>query len=165
MFLSFYINYLLFSDKPLVRDLHLNTSYMHFCSLTYDEISASNKKGISVIDPSTLTKIRARLGAGRIEKINEAVTADLISKKIIDGKYLLTDTTTLEKNIAYPTEVSLLSRIIKEAAYIIQNVKHKKDIIITSTIAKAKKISKIYYSSLKRSETPPTEVEGITCLL
>jgi len=140
------------SDRDLVRDLHLNTSYMHFCGLSYDEVATANKKGAKVIDSSTLTKIRARLGAERIQKINAAVTSDLISKKIIDGKILLTDTTCLEKNIAYPTEVSLLSRVIKEAAAVVQNVKHKKDMAVNKTVAKAKQISKIYYSSSKRTK-------------
>jgi hypothetical protein len=125
---------------------------MHFCSLSYNEVMSSNKKGTKVIDPSTLAKIRARLGSDRIEKINSAVTSDLVSKRIIDGRTLFTDTTSLEKNIAYPTEVSLLSRVIKEAAAVIQNVKHKKDVIVTSTIAKAKQISKIYYSSYKKTK-------------
>jgi len=138
------------SDRSLVRDLHLNTSYMHFCSLSYDEVSAVNRAGKQVIDSSTLAKIRVRLGADRLEKINALVTSDLISKKIIDGKILLTDTTALEKNIAYPTEVALLSRVIKEAA-VAQNVKHKKDIELTKALAKAKQISKIYYSTSKKT--------------
>jgi hypothetical protein len=140
------------SDRDLVRDLHLNTSYMHFCSLSYDEISAANKVKTKVIDPSTLTRIRARLGQDRIEKINASVTSDLVSKKIIEGKYLFTDTTSLEKNIAYPTEISLLSRVIREAQAVIQNVRYKKDLVATKAVASAKQISKIYYSSSKKTK-------------
>ena len=140
------------SDRDLVRDLHLNTSYMHFCGLSYAEVADANKKGKKVIDFSTLTKIRARLGKDRIKKINEVVTADLISKKIIDGAYLFTDTTSLEKNIAYPTEVSLLLRVIKEAAAVIQNVRHKKDITTKGAVDLAKKISKVYYSNSKKTK-------------
>lgn len=139
------------SDRDLVRDLHLNTSYMHFCSLSYDEIATANKKGTKVIEPSTLTKIRKRLGPERLEKINSLITADLISKKIIDGSYLFTDTTCMEKNIAYPTDISLLSRVIKEANAVIQNVKYKKHIIATKAVATAKKISKIYKSFPKKT--------------
>jgi len=139
------------SDRDLVRDLHLNTSYMHFCSLSYDEVAATNKKKAQVIDSSTLTKIRARLGAERIQEINAAVTSNLISKKIINGKTIFTDTTSLEKNIAYPTEVSLLSRVIAEAVAVIQNVRYKKDIVKTRTLTMAKKIAKVYYSSSKKT--------------
>ena len=140
------------SDRDLVRDLHLNLSYMHFCSISYDEVAAANKSGYRIIDSSTLARIRKRLGQDRIEKINAAVTSDLISKKIIDGKILLTDTTCLEKNIAYPTEVSLLSRVIKEAALVAQNVKYKKDMAINKAMAKAKQISRLYYSTSKKTD-------------
>ena len=139
------------SDRDLVRDLHLNTSYMHFCSISYDEVAAANRSGIKVIDSSTLTRIRKRLGAEALERINAAVTSDLITKKIIDGKTLFTDTTSLEKNIVYPTEVSLLSRIVTEATAVIQNVRYKKDIARTKALAMAKKISKVYYSSSKKT--------------
>jgi len=140
------------SDRDLVRDLHLNTAYMHFCGLSYREVSEANRKGINVIDPSTLTRIRAKLGPDRIEKIAKLLTSELISKKIIDGRVLFADTTSLEKNIAYPTEVSLLSRVIREAAAVAQNIRYKKDIALTETLARAKKISKVYYSTSKKTK-------------
>ena len=99
---------------------------MYFRSLLCDEVSESNRLGKKLIDHCTLVKIRKRLGAEKIENILSLFTSELVKNKIIDGKYLLTDTTNLEKNIAYPTDVSLLSRVIKEADYIIQNVKLKK---------------------------------------
>ena len=30
------------SDRALVNELHLNNSYMHFCSLSYDEVAEAN---------------------------------------------------------------------------------------------------------------------------
>jgi len=140
------------SDRSLINELHLNNSYMYFCSLSYDEVSEANRLGKKLIDHSTLVKIRKRLGAERIEKILSLFTDELIKNKIIDGKYLFTDTTNLEKNIAYPTDVSLLSRVIKEADYIIQNVKLKKNAVISSAVKKAKTLSKIYYSSSKKTK-------------
>ena len=50
------------SDRDLVRDLYLNTSYMHFCGLSYSEVSETNRQGKKVIDSSTLTRIRKKLG-------------------------------------------------------------------------------------------------------
>ena len=140
------------SDRDLVRDLHLNTSYMHFCGLSYSEVSEANRLGKKVIDASTLTRIRKKLGPDRVEKIVSIVTTDLVKKKIIDGRILLTDTTSLEKNIAYPTEVSLLSRVIKEAAVVTQNIRYKKDLTLTETVKKAKKISKVYYSASRKTK-------------
>jgi transposase, IS5 family len=139
------------SDRDLVRDLHLNTSYMHFCSLSYSEVSEANRKRKKVIDASTLTRIRKKLGPERIEKIVDVVTCDLARRKIIEGKILLTDTTSLEKNIAYPTEVSLLSRVIAEAALVTQNIRYKKDMVVTDMVRRAKKISKVYYSASRKT--------------
>lgn len=90
-------------DRALIYELHLNNAYMYFCSLSYDEVAQYNRQGKRIIDHSTLVKIRARLGHKKIEAILKAFTTELIDKKIIDGRYLFTDTTTLEKNIAYPT--------------------------------------------------------------
>jgi hypothetical protein len=140
------------SDRDLVRDLHLNTSYMHFCGLSYYEVSEANRQGKKVVDASTLTRIRKKLGPGRVEQIVKEFTLDLIAKKIIDGKILLTDTTSLDKNIAYPTEVSLLSRVIAEAAVVTQNIRYKKDMVVTEIIKRAKKISKVYYSASKKTK-------------
>jgi hypothetical protein len=102
------------SDRALVNELHLNNSYMYFCSLSYDEVADANRLGIKLMDHSTLVKIRARLGAPKIQNILTLFTGELVRNKIIDGKYLFTDTTSLEKNIAYPTDVSLLARVIRE---------------------------------------------------
>jgi len=110
------------ADRALVAELHLNNAYMHFCNVSYDEMVEVNRNGKKLIDHSTLVKIRKRLGPERIEKILTLFTVELISKNIIDGRFLFTDTTSLEKNIAYPIDVGLLSRLIKEAEYIIQNV-------------------------------------------
>jgi len=140
------------SDRDLVRDLHLNTSYMHFCGLSYSEVSEANRQGRQVIDASTLSRIRKKLGPDRIEQIVKEFTSDLIARKIIDGRILLTDTTSLEKNIAYPTEVSLLSRVIAEAAIVTQNIRYKKDMVVTETVKKAKKISKVYYSASRKTK-------------
>ena len=140
------------SDRALVNELHLNNSYMYFCSLSYDEVADANRLGAALIDHSTIVKIRKRLGPDKISAILSLFTRELVKNKIIDGKYLFTDTTSLEKNIIYPTDVSLLSRVIKEADYIIQNVKLKKNVIISKAARKAKTLSKIYYSSSKKTK-------------
>ncbi len=51
---------------------------------------------------------------------------------------------TLEKNIAYPMDISLLSRLVQETEYIMQNVKDKKMVIASSALKRAKAVSKIY---------------------
>ena len=138
------------SDRALINDLHLNTSYMHFCSLSWDEVASANRKAVKLIDRSTLVKIRKRIGPEKISQILSLFTQELVSKKIIDGKYFFTDTTSLEKNIIYPTDVSLLTRVFKEADYVIQNAKRKKDAALSSAVKRLKTLSKFTTHLLKR---------------
>ena len=140
------------TDRALVAELHLNNAYMHFCNVSYDEMVKVNRSAKKLIDHFTLVKIRKRLGPEKIEKILALFTQELILKNIIDGKVLFTDTTSMEKNIIYPTDVGLLSRLIKEAECVIQNVTHKKMVIKSVALKKAKAVSRIYYSSAKKSK-------------
>ena len=139
-------------DRALIEELHLNNAYMHFCGLSYDEVAVANREGKKIIDHSTLVKIRGRLGPEKIKTILDAFTVELIDKKIIDGRYLFTDTTSLEKNIIYPTEIGLLSRVIEEAAAVTQKVRYKKDMVKTKVIKKARSIAKVYYSASKKTK-------------
>jgi len=53
-------------QKPyriLIEELHVNTAYMFFCSVSYDEIMRINKLDKKIIDHSSLVKIKTRLGA------------------------------------------------------------------------------------------------------
>lgn len=88
------------SDRALIEEPHLNNSYMYFSSLSYDEVAEANRAGRKIIDHSTILKIRAKLGQEKISQIEALFVSELIKNKIIDGKYLFTDTTSLEKNIA-----------------------------------------------------------------
>lgn len=140
------------TDRALIKELHLNNAYMHFCGLSYDEVARHNREGKKIIDHSTLVKIRKKLGPEKTKAILNAFTAELIDKKIIDGKILFTDTTSLEKNIIYPTEIGLLSRVIEEAAAVTQRLRYKKDMVKTRVIKKARSIAKVYYSASKKTK-------------
>ena len=139
-------------DRALIEELHLNNAYMHFCGLSYDEVARCSREGKKIIDHSTFVKIRGRLGPEKIKAILDTFTAELIDKNIIDGKILFTDTTSLEKNIIYPTEIGLLSRVIEEAAAVTQKVRYKKDMVKTKVIKKARSIAKVYYSASKKTK-------------
>ncbi len=139
-------------DRTLIEELHLNNAYMHFGGRSYDEVAVENREGKKIIHHSTLVKIRKRLGPEKVKRILDTFTTELIDKKIIDGRYLFTDTTSLEKNIIYPTEIGLLSRV-EEAAAVTQKLRYKKDMVKTKVIKKARSISKVYYSASKKTKT------------
>lgn len=107
---------------------------MHFCSVSFMDIRAARLKAKEkekrtgkktngyIIHYSTLSRIIKRLGSDNIEKIEQLFTQKLIQANIIKGKTLYSDITSLEKNIAYPTEVGLLKRVIEHAEQIVQGV-------------------------------------------
>lgn len=139
------------SYRKCIEEVHVNNAFMYFCNISHDEIIDYNKRGKQIIDHSSLIKIIKRLGYKRIKKINKAFTNQLIKQKIINGKILITDTTSVESNIIYPTEINLLNRIIEHAEKIVQKAIFKKNMIRSEIIKKAKQISKIFYSASKRS--------------
>ena len=146
-------------DRVLIDELHMNNAFMHFCSVSYEEMKGYNREGMKIIDHSTLVKVRKKLGDEKVEKIERLFTEELIAKKVITGKYVFSDTTSLEKNISYPTEVSLLKRVIEHAEMVVQGVVKKKELMKTAVIKKANRIAKVYYSA---SEKTKELLEGAT---
>jgi transposase len=133
------------ADRVLIEELHVNNAFMYFCSVSYEEIRGCNEEGKKVIDHSTLVKIRKRLGSERIGDIERLFREELIKKGIISGRYLFSDTTSLEDNISYPTEVGILKRVIEHAEMVVQGVVKKKELVNTEVIRKANQVSKEYY--------------------
>jgi len=152
------------SYRDLIKSLHENIAFMHFCSVSFMDIETARLKAKEkekrtgkktegyVIHYSTLSRIIKRLGSKNIEKIERLFARKLIQEKIINGKILYSDTTSLEKNIAYPTEVGLLKRVIEHAEQVVQGVLRKKDIVKSEVITKANQIAHVYYSAKRRTK-------------
>lgn len=139
-------------DRLLIEELHVNLAIMNFCSVSPWEVAEYSQRGEKLIDHSTLVKVRKRLGSKRLKKIEKMFLRQLRQKGLISGRHLFCDTTSVEKNIIYPTEVSLLRRVIECAEMIVQNVIKKKDMVKTEIIKRANRISKVYYSASKKSK-------------
>jgi IS5 family transposase len=146
------------SDRALIEELEVNNAFMYFCSVSHEDIlllqqkNIERKKPYRLIDHSTLVKVRKKLTAKRIQKIEKQFTDELKKNNIIDGKQLFIDTTSLEKNILYPTEVSLLKRVIEHGEMIVQQVSKKKDLIKSNILKKANQICKVYYSTGRKTK-------------
>lgn len=152
------------SYRDLIKALHENVAFMHFCSVSFIDIETARLKAKKkeqrtgkksegyVIHYSTVSRIVKRLGSENIKKIEQLFTGKLIQAKIISGKTLYSDTTSLEKNIAYPTEVGLLKRVIEHAELVVQGVTRKKDMIKSKVIEKANQIARVYYSAQKKAK-------------
>ena len=142
------------SDEEIIKQVHENIYFMNFCSVSAEEIreARENNKNKQVIERTTLVKVRGRLGHKRMRKIERLVFKQLKEAGFIRGKTLITDTTSIEKNIIYPTEISLLKRVIEAAEMVCQKVSLKKEMVKSGVIKKANQIAKIYYSSSQKTK-------------
>lgn len=94
------------SDEQVVRTWVENPYWQFFCG--YDFLQWNFP-----IDPSSLTRFRNRLGAGRISRIL-ALTVTVAVKseavKIKDFEKVIVDTTVMPKNIEFPTDSKLYDK-------------------------------------------------------
>jgi IS5 family transposase len=138
--------------RGLIDELHRNIEFMYFCNVSLEDIQECTSRQKKVIDHSTLVKTMGRLGSKRTRRIERAFTRSLRKNEIIEGRYVFSDTTSLEKNIAYPTEVSLIKRVIEHSEMVCQKVVTKKELVKSAIIKKANSIAKVYYSASKKTK-------------
>jgi len=83
-----------------------------FCGV--DWLILTDKKGkivaTELVDSSTLTKFRQRIGAAGVAEVEAIVRDQLIKEKRISLKRAIVDTTAQSKHIAYPLDTHLLHR-------------------------------------------------------
>ena len=108
------------SDRQVVAMIHENVYFRHFCGLNW-HIGEWNSE--SVIDSSTLTKFRRRLGKAGLKVIEDLIKAQLFAEKRISKKTALVDSTAQEKHIAHPTNASLLARGMQHLVKTINKLK------------------------------------------
>jgi len=90
------------SDREIVQLVCENPYMQAFCGL--DNFNAGK-----LIDPSSLTNVRKRLGPKRFKELEELTYKSLIERKIIKAKGLLVDATVFPEHIHYPTDAGLLN--------------------------------------------------------
>lgn len=90
------------SDQEIVQLVCENPYMQAFCGL--DNFAAGK-----MIDPSTLTYVRKRLGAKHFKELEDLTYQSLIKRKIIKAKGLLVDATVFPEYIHYPTDAGLLN--------------------------------------------------------
>lgn len=73
-----------------------------------------------MLDPSTLTKQRKRLGKEFFEELEKKTYQVLIDKKIIKAKGMYVDATVFPEHIKYPNDVGLLNDVRK---YLVKGIK------------------------------------------
>lgn len=134
------------SDRQVVQDLHENIYVMYFCALRPETI----KKEKAVLCHSTLVKIRKRLGSDRILRIEKLFMRQQIAKKLVKSQILITDCTSLQKNIAHPIDLSLLIRVIEAARMVARGVGLKKGILKDKVVRTARRVAKTYFAASRK---------------
>ena len=92
------------SDDNVVDVLKRDIYAQYLCDV-------SLKEAQKFINPSTLTYFRKQIGAEGVKLIETEVLNTLKKTKPPRGRRLVTDTTVMPVNIAYPTDVNLLDKI------------------------------------------------------
>ena len=93
-----------FTDEEVIMQLTENPYLQYFCG--FEEY-----KSDSMIDRSTLSRVRERLGEKGFNNLETAVMKELISRRIIKGKKLLIDATVVPSDITYPTDIKIVNTV------------------------------------------------------
>ena len=95
------------SDERVVAGLKENLYWRVFCGL-HGQIGL--QRHVSIVNPSSLTKFRNRLGPVGIRRIEHVIRKQLVEDGSIDPQSMYIDTTAQEKNVAYPVDTHLLNK-------------------------------------------------------
>jgi IS5 family transposase len=100
------------SDARVVQGLHENLYWMTFCGIDVGAVLEQTPPGtpIRLLDASTMTKWRQRLGPEGTHALEAVLQQQLVREKVLDGRCMLTDTTAQEKHVAYPIDTALLDK-------------------------------------------------------
>lgn len=107
-------------------DVYLRMLYLKFrWGLSYEEVEHEVRERIpwrffchlslqdTVPDSTTLIKLNQRFGEERIATLNKQLVKHLIKTKSIKPRRIRIDSTTLEANIIYPTDIGLMHHVVK----------------------------------------------------
>jgi len=93
-----------FSDEDVVEAVSENPYMQVFCG--FEQFVTGE-----ILDPSTLTKQRERLGLEFFRELEKKTYKVLIDRKIIKAKGMLVDATVFPEEIKYPNDVGLLNDV------------------------------------------------------
>jgi len=101
------------SDEGIVQDVLENPYMQAFCG--FEKFVTEE-----ILDPSTLTKMRERLGLAFFKELEAKTYKLLIDRRIIKGKGMLVDATVFPEKIKYPNDVGLLNDVRE---WLVRNIK------------------------------------------
>jgi len=100
--------------KTLVEEVTHRIDLRYFCKIGLKD---------KVPDDSTLKKLAKKIGGEGIEEINKIVIKAALGSGKIKRKAIRIDTTVVESNISYPTDVSLIYKVVKGVERFAEKIK------------------------------------------
>jgi IS5 family transposase len=100
--------------ESLCREVADSISWRRFCRIALDR---------PVPHPTTLVKLVRRAGPEVIEELNAALLHKLAAGKLLRARKLRVDTTVVEADIDYPTDVDLLEHAVRKLGGLVRRVK------------------------------------------
>lgn len=92
------------SYEEVEREVAERIPWRFFCHLSLQD---------RVPDSTTLIKLNQRFGDERLALLNKALVKHLVKSKAIRPRKIRIDSTTIETNIIYPTDLGLLHQVVK----------------------------------------------------
>jgi len=92
------------SDREIIAEVMENPYMQAFCGF-------HAMATVATLDPSTLTRVRKRLGPKFFQELEKKTYAVLIERRIIKAKGMLADATVFPEEIKFPTDVGLLNDV------------------------------------------------------
>jgi len=139
------------SDEGIVQDVLENPYMQAFCG--FEKFLTKE-----ILDPSTLTKQRERLGLAFFKQLEDRTYKLLIDRRIIKGKGMLVDATVFPEKIKYPNDVGLLNDV---RVWLVRNIKRIGKTIGKKYRTRPREARKEYLNfSKKKTKTKKTIRKG-----
>jgi len=138
------------SDVEVVEEFLENPYLQYFCG--YDQLVTQQE-----IHPTTLCKMRKRVGEEYFAKFEQEIIAVLKNKKIIKTSRQQIDGTVFPANISYPTDVGLLE---KARRWVVGKIKQIKETgqISEKIRTNSRKARQVYLSFSKKRKRTWSEI-------
>jgi IS5 family transposase len=94
------------SDSECVNRIRGDLDWMAFCGVD----ASSLKDKFAHLERTSMIKFRNRIGVKGFAEVEAVIIEYLVKEKHIDKKQMCTDSTSMEKNVAYPLDSHLLSK-------------------------------------------------------
>ena len=137
------------SDIEVVLELQENVYWQAFCGM-------EGFVGAKQMDPSSLSKIRHKLGPKFMKELEDKTYRMLIEKKIIKSKGMLVDATVAPEKIKYPNDIGLLNDV---RVWIVEKLKEVSKETGEKIRTYKRKAKALYLNFAKKKKKTQKEIE------